>query len=97
MKGRIIELLLIYPQSENMEVSHSSEFVVFLTIKKLLSVRHLPYSYKIFLYSLKTFFLIRFEKFDSINVFKNFLGPKNGGHDAYSDRMIDILKHVIVK
>ena len=45
----------------------------------------------------KILFLIRFEKFDSINAFKNFLGPKNGGHDAYSDRMIDILKHVIVK
>ena len=56
MKGRVIELLLIYPQSENMEVSHSSEFVVFLTVKKLLSARHLPYSYKIILYSLKILF-----------------------------------------
>ena len=56
MKGRIIELLLIYPQSENMEVSHSSEFVVFLTVKKLLSVRHLPYPYKIILHSLQNTF-----------------------------------------
>ena len=56
LKGRIVELLLMNPQSENMEVSHSSKFVVFLTVKKLLSVRHLPYPYKIFLYSLQNTF-----------------------------------------
>ena len=47
LKSEIIEVLLIFPKRENIEVGHFSEFARIMTIKKSLSARLLSHSFEI--------------------------------------------------